>query len=154
MIIQIRHIKEKILNPRTNVTTVPDIREQALAVKDFQFSSRMTPFLSSYLNRQKNATRSKFGLFLQVWPFMQWFCYLETLKISIRAEKDMPSVRIELTPAGLWGQRSATELKVFCYSERISLLNSWLMIHLENRLSFLLQILSKNLSEKELWPRV
>ena len=48
----------------SKVTRVPDITEQALAVKDFHYLSRMKPFLRFYLHRQKNANGSKFGLFL------------------------------------------------------------------------------------------
>ena len=47
-----------------NVTRVPDITEQALAVKDFHYLSRMKPFWRFYLHRQKNANGSKFALFL------------------------------------------------------------------------------------------
>ena len=55
---------EAVEDEDNNVTMVPDITEQALAVKDFHYLSRMKPFLRFYLHRQKNANGSKFGLFL------------------------------------------------------------------------------------------
>ena len=54
-------LRERLL---PNVARVPDITEQALAVKDFHYLSRMKPFLRFYMHRQKNANGSKFGLFL------------------------------------------------------------------------------------------